>query len=533
MVAACGRIGFEHQDDPRGGAGEAGDAGASALGGFAGSNASRAGAGGAAGSGGVTSSGGDTTAGGDAGASGASPSGGAAGATAAGGATPTGGATAGGLATAGTAGSQASTGGTSTTGGVAGAAGATATGGATAIGGVAGAAGAAGASGATPTGGTMAIGGAAGASGAATSGGTTATGGAAGAAGAGTEGGTDDRCPGVPDPVVPGDWWSTAFVTRIPLTLTEGLAGELPAGYSVALTLDTQALIAAGAMLPSGDDLRVVWVDQGTSRELDRHLVGLDGPSTAVWFATQAPFEAEDTRYALYLGNPAAGPAPARWSDSMGAGAAPSAVYLAADDFEDDAVGALPDGWEGSSAYAVADAGGNRVLEVESFDPDADYLFGGDFTWSDVVVSARLQIQDPAGDYYGLFVRAQPGDDFSALYFGTGSTGRSLQLWDMTIASPTAHAATTDQLRTTTVADLGTSWHTLRAVMGGRDLAFFVDAAPELFSYTVAADRTQGRVGLCVGYADGRAYWDDVIVRRYASPEPVVTAGATESIACP
>lgn len=217
----------------------------------------------------------------------------------------------------------------------------------------------------------------------------------------------------------------------------------------------------------------------------------------------------------------------------MGAGAAPSAVYLAADDFEDDAVGALPNGWEGSSAYAVADAGGNRVLEVESFDPDADYLFSGDVTWGDVVVSARLQIQDPAGEYYGLFVRAQPGDDFSALYFGTGTTGERLQLWDMLIASPTAHAATTDQLRTTTLADLGTSWHTLRAVMGGRDLAFFVDAAPELFSYTTSAALVQGRVGLCVGYADGHAYWDDVIVRRYASPEPVVTARATESIACP
>jgi|GEM_PF-6593022 len=442
MVAACGRIGFEHHEDPRGDA--------------AGSAASQAGAGGTAGAGNAPASGGTPAPGGTAGAT--------------------------------------ATGGATTSGGVAGASGATASGGTTASGGVAG---------------------------------------AAGAAGAGAEGGTDDRCPGVPDPVVPDDWWSTAYRARIPLTLTESLAGELPAGYSVAVRLDTQALIAAGALLPSGDDLRVVWVDQGTPRELDRHLVGLDGPDTAVWFATQAPFEAEDTRYALYLGNPAAGVAPARWSDSMGAGAAPSAVYLAADDFEDDAVGALPDGWEGSSAYAVADAGGNRVLEVESSDPDADYLFAGDFAWGDVVVSARLRIEDPDGDYYGLFLRVRPGSDFSALYFGTGSTGRSLQLWDMTIASPTAHAATTDQLRTTAVAELGTSWHTLRAVLAGRDLAFYVDAAPELFSYTVGADRTQGRVGLCVGYADGRAYWDDVIVRRYASPEPLVAAGATESIACP
>ncbi len=406
-------------------------------------------------------------------------------------------------------------------------------GGVAVTGGAAGNAGAIASAGATASGGDAGSAGATASSGAAGNAGSPASGGGAGAAGAGAQGGAGDRCPGVADPVVPSDWWSTEYVTRLPLTLTESLDGELPAGYSVALTLDTQALVAAGAMLPSGEDLRVVWSDQGARRELDRHVIGLDGTSTAVWFATQAPFEGEDTRYAIYLSNPAAGAAPARWSDSMGAGALRSAVYLAADDFEDDTVGALPGGWEGSSAYAVATVDDNRVLEVQSLDPDADYLFGGDPTWGDIAVSARLQIQNPDGDYYGLFVRAQPGNDFSALFFGTGTSGSSLELWDMILASPTAHSATTDQLQTTTVADLGTGWHALGAVMQGRELAFFADSLPERFSHTTSAELVQGRVGLCVGYADGRARWDDVIVRRYAFPEPLVTPGPSESIACP
>ena len=92
---------------------------------------------------------------------------------------------------------------------------------------------------------------------------------------------------------------------------------------------------------------------------------------------------------------------------------------------------------------------GNQVLEVQSFDPDADYLFAGDYGWGDVVVSARVSIQDTSGDYYGLFVKAQPGTDFYTTYFGTSSNTGTLQVWDMTIASPTAHSASTNNRRTT------------------------------------------------------------------------------------
>jgi hypothetical protein len=103
----------------------------------------------------------------------------------------------------------------------------------------------------------------------------------------------------------------------------------------------------------------------------------------------------------------------------------------------------------------------------------------------------------------------------------------------MILASADAHGATTSSLDSISVTSLGTSWHTLRVVMLGQDLHFFLDAQPEVFTHTAAPDRVQGRIGLCVGYANARAYWDDVVVRRYVSPEPVVTAAADESIACP
>jgi hypothetical protein len=343
-----------------------------------------------------------------------------------------------------------------------------------------------------------------------------------------------DTCAGAADPVVPADWWNDQYDFRLPLTITESISGSLASGYTVQVTLDTQSLIQASRLLTDGADLRVVWQDGGAEVELDRHVVGIDTASTEIWFKTQASITDSDTSYAIYYGNSTATNPPAHWSDAMGTGATPSAVYLAGDDFETETLGTIPGGWEGSSAYAVALDGGNQVLELQSFDPDADYLFAGDYAWGDVVVSARVSIQDTSGEYYGLFLKVQPGTNFYTTYYGTSSNTSTLQVWDMTIASPTAHGASTNSRRSTGVSpSLDASWHTLRVAMLGQDLHFFYDDQPELYTYSVLSSRVQGRIGLCVGYADGHAYWDDVIVRAYVSPEPAVAEGSAESIACP
>ncbi len=63
----------------------------------------------------------------------------------------------------------------------------------------------------------------------------------------------------------------------------------------------------------------------------------------------------------------------------------------------------MPGGWEGSSRYAVAADGANQVLEVQSpAGHVADYLFSGDTTWGDIVLSARVSVRDASGEYYGV-----------------------------------------------------------------------------------------------------------------------------------
>lgn len=328
--------------------------------------------------------------------------------------------------------------------------------------------------------------------------------------------------------VVPAGWWSTSYDHRRVLTITESAAGSLPQGYSVVAVLDTQALVGAGKMLPGGDDLRVV--RQGV--ELDRRIVNPNTTSTEIWFRTQAAFDTSDATYQLYYGNPQANAPPAHWSDSMGADALASKVYLAADSFEDDAVGAAPNGWDGSSKYAVALDGTNKVLRVKGTSPNADYLFAGDYAWTDVVVQARLRVILTSGDHYGLFTRAESATNFDALWFGLQSNNQ-LALYTVTLSSSSATGLSSASTKGTwSISAAGTSWHTIAVRHQGQAADVLFDGAKKTTYNIPSSLMTHGRIGLCAGYPASEADWDDIVVRLYVSPEPAVSVAAEQS-ACP
>ncbi|MFZ5785221.1 MAG: hypothetical protein ACOY3Y_02160, partial [Acidobacteriota bacterium] len=128
-------------------------------------------------------------------------------------------------------------------------------------------------------------------------------------------------------PCVPSTgWWNTSYASRRPLTISNGAASQLPTGYSVVAVLDTQSLVAAGKLLASGNDLRVVRTVGTSHVELDRRLVGMGTTQTRIWFKTTAPITTTDATYFLYHGNPAGGAPPAAWVDGM---TSTSKVYLA------------------------------------------------------------------------------------------------------------------------------------------------------------------------------------------------------------
>jgi hypothetical protein len=253
---------------------------------------------------------------------------------------------------------------------------------------------------------------------------------------------------------------------------------------------------------------------------------------TEVWFKTQDVVNGADSTYYLYYGNPTAGSPPAHWSDSMGAAATASKVYLAADDFEDEAAGSQPDGWEGSSKYTVEQVGSNKVLRVAGTNPDADYLFAGDYSWTDVAVQARLRVLLTSGDHYGLFTRAESPSNFDTLFFGLESNNRlTLYTCNLSSASATGLSASFEG-QWTLSPPAGTSWHVIEVRTTGQKATLHWDGVQKGI-YNIAANQMQqGRIGLCSGYPASQAYWDDVVVRRYVDPEPSVTPSAEES-GCP
>jgi hypothetical protein len=109
-------------------------------------------------------------------------------------------------------------------------------------------------------------------------------------------------------------WWDAAWGYRLPLEVANTSASAvLPVRYSARLVLDTNALISAGQLLPSCNDLRILSFDGVSSTEIDRVVEGCGTAQTDVWFALQRPILAggRDTAYYAYYGNGGAGAPPA------------------------------------------------------------------------------------------------------------------------------------------------------------------------------------------------------------------------------
>lgn len=178
-------------------------------------------------------------------------------------------------------------------------------------------------------------------------------------------------------------WWNTNYGFRRPVKVTTA-AGAAPTAYSLLLSVDHAALVAAGAALSSGADLRVAWWSGTAWTELDRVLddnSAWNSASTRLWFKSQAALSANaaTTGYYLYYRNPSAGAPPAN----------PRNVFQYSDDFSG---ASLDPAWTvlrppTSAAYTVS--GGRLNVPM---DPNEDLRHNNNTA---VVFSTAA----PAGDY--------------------------------------------------------------------------------------------------------------------------------------
>lgn len=324
-------------------------------------------------------------------------------------------------------------------------------------------------------------------------------------------------------------WWNEFYGCRVRLNVTEATAGTLPVGYSLRGMFNTIQGIDSGRILASGDDMRVVRQQGGGFSQLPRHILNLHSNRTQLWFKTVAEIEEQDRSYFVYYCNPNADAPPSRWSDSLGADALRSQVYLAADDFADEVVGSAAFGWTGSSAFSVYDDDdGNRVLRLlGDTTNDGYFLFGGDDGWGDVAVQVRMKVQHNQSDYAGLFGRASGSVDMATIWFGH-NTANWLQAETCTVPSPQTTDIDCVYRGGWSPRSSWSEWHTLEVRRLGARMEFFQDSWP---IGSAALTAGNGRVGLHGGYGTSEVLFDDVIVRLVVDPEPGVAPQATET--CP
>lgn len=325
-------------------------------------------------------------------------------------------------------------------------------------------------------------------------------------------------------------WWNTDYALRKNITVTNNMASTLPAGYTVSVSLNTSNLIASGKMLPSGNDLRIVYRNGSSFTELDRDVVGINSDSTKVLFRTQEPISANsaDKSYELYYDNAAAVNPPDNKSN----------VYLWFDDFNR---ANKPD-ITVESAYSVKTGGGTWSVENDmlknvgaSGDPNkliitalgnlsapvemlakirVSAFSGGDV--SRMGLSCCMDSASPRGSgYCALFHQDSSSLDFlnDLRSWGTKSSfSWSLNSWyymRFRVVDPASRAG---QVRVWPIGVAEPSAWTVDGNFGG------------------GAARSFGEVGLAGSRTSDITFFDDVTIRYSAVLEPSVSLGMEENL---
>lgn len=308
-------------------------------------------------------------------------------------------------------------------------------------------------------------------------------------------------------------WTGEGWSYRRPITITN--TAQALTNYQVLVTLDTASLISAGKMQPGGLDIRFV-VDNSTIP----HWVesGMNTASTKIWMRVPSIPVGSSTIY-IYYGNPSA------TSAENG-----TATFIYFNDFELETTGTPPAGWtsgEYPTSAAVSEElpfTGLKSLRLVRKTGES----GG--IWIDLALptgfeiflkaranAARISRFGPAA-WYGAFsgwpVR-MPMFDY------TFSPNREMTTrvdWGSPVH--TGHSFTPGQ------------WHRLNLRYTGERILLNMDEGTP-FSIALPSRNFSG-IALHMDWAGADPLFvDELVVRKYAEPEPLVEVGAEEADTMP
>lgn len=315
-------------------------------------------------------------------------------------------------------------------------------------------------------------------------------------------------------PFPPGTGW------RWPLTVTTGSRAPFNgyAGYTLSAGFDSRGDVDAGRLSATGADLRAFFWTGADWREVDRLVANPNAANTTVRFASQTdlPSSAVDRRYSLFSGA----------FDGGVAMADAGAVYLFAEDFEGATLSRWTirsGGWQRATDRPRTGAGSLKL----GTETDADRVIEVNpaLNEADVMVEAWWNTSNTGDTDFSQVVRLQPAAQLTCYETNLEDNGgwslarMSAGAWTRLV--PTEGTVTNN---TWIRVGLSTSGSNARVWRDGVQIVP-TGGVPHVLAATVLGP---GNIGFRKWDLGGSIWLDDVTVRRYTEPEPVVTVGAAQ-----
>lgn len=297
--------------------------------------------------------------------------------------------------------------------------------------------------------------------------------------------------------------------------LTIGTTPAAPLGYVCTLTLDTATLVAGAKLRADMADLHVLYWDGAKYVELFREVESPNTASSLVRFRLQKAIAASgtDANYLLTYGNAMAAAAP---SDR-------AQVYDFYDGFEYIDAEIPYRGWQtlrGSATTISAGGQGRSGAALNLNSNTGDFLrdlvnfrtFPANFSlvawFKDDLDTSRNDwiapvVGNDGGGVIGIY-SSVPGSNFHFFPYGGA--------WSDTPVARTA------------------GWHRYEFRRVGSTMTYLIDGvqvggATDARAHNGIMIRSGGSAGVA-----SNAYWDDITLRQYQTPEPTVTPGGEQAL---
>lgn len=321
-----------------------------------------------------------------------------------------------------------------------------------------------------------------------------------------------------PDGQVPANWWDQGWKHRRAIDITAGANGA-PAGYSISITLDHAALVAAGNSIASGNDVRVI--RDSDAVQVDRVLdtgAAWNTATTKIWFKVSSALAANATvRFWVYYGNLGAGTPPQN----------PMSAFLYAEDFEGSLAAWSFDMGVGPST-ARAHRGTRSILSPATTAQNRDATLDP-INESNVVWDLWWNIDDLTNADMEQYVRGNGTSVFLTNLQPPSGGGSST--WDIAKVVNGQYSEVIPPPQGATSPPVDT-W--FRVTMYAYNDQMAIDIAGQRYvpssGFSNIGPTTTGDVGFGIYNAVAPAYFDDATLRRFVLPEPTVMLGSTQSL---